>query len=262
MITLAVTNEKGGVGKTTTAVNLGSALARSGLRTVVVDLDPQVNATSHLGAPTTLEKSIHGVLLHEEPASRAVLTTTHHGLALLPSSVDMASAEVELAPQMAREFRLRTSLSALSNFDRAIVDCPPSLGLLTINALVAADLVIIPVQCEYLALEGLAQLMTTIDAVRSRLNPRLNVLAIVLTMEDRRNRLSIQVADEVTRHFSSLVATTRIPRSVRLAEAPSHGQPIDVYDPSSRASKAYAELAREVEARLATASTTVPTVAS
>jgi chromosome partitioning protein len=259
--TIAVTNEKGGVGKTTTAVNLGSALAAAGRRTLVVDMDPQINATSHLGFPPSLSPSIHDVLLRDAPISSAVVTTPYHGLALLPSSSAMASAEVELAPQMAREFRLRTSLSQVDSFDRVLVDCPPSLGLLTVNALVAADHVIIPVQCEYLALEGLAQLMNTIDAVRSRLNPRLSVLAILLTMEDKRNRLSQQVAEEVVRHFSSLVAQTRIPRAVRLAEAPSHGQPIDVYDPGSRAAEAYVQFAREIESRLASP-LTAPAMAS
>ena len=261
VITLAVTNEKGGVGKTTTAVNLGSALAAQDHKTLVVDLDPQMNATSHLGFPPSLTPSVHDVLLADASASSAIVTTPHHGLALLPSSERMASAEVELAPQMAREFRLRTSLSGAGSWERILVDCPPSLGLLTVNALVAADYVIIPVQCEYLALEGLAQLMNTIDAVKARLNPRLQILAILLTMEDKRNRLSEQVADEVIKHFSSLVARTRIPRAVRLAEAPSHGQPIDVYDPGSRAAKAYAEFAREVETRIASSST-APAIAS
>jgi len=251
VIRLAVTNEKGGVGKTTTAVNLGSAFGRLQHRTLIIDLDPQINATSALGLPKDRPLSVHDVLLREHPVASAVESTPYPGLSILASSSAMASAEVELAPLLGREFRLRTSLLAVETFDRVLMDCPPSLGLLTINALVAADAVIIPVQCEYLALEGLAQLMTTIEAVRSRLNPSLSVLAIVLTMEDRRNRLSVQVADEVTRHFPSLVAKTRIPRSVRLAEAPSHGQPIDVYDPSSRSAIAYAELAREIDRRIA-----------
>ena len=163
----------------------------------------------------------------------------------------MAGAEVELVPLMAREFRLRQALRSLAEmYDTVIVDCPPSLGLLTVNALAAGDAVLVPVQCEYYALEGLAQLLATIEAVRQRLNDRLEVLAIVLTMEDRRNRLSMQVTDEVRRHFPKLVARTRIPRTVRLAEAPSHGKPISIYDPSSRAAKAYDDLARELEQRM------------
>jgi chromosome partitioning protein len=247
---ISISNQKGGVGKSATAVNLGSALARLGHRTLLIDLDPQANATSALGFSKEREISIHDLLLREHPADVAIVQTPYKGLSLLPSSGDMASAEVELAPLLAREFRLRTSLSALEGYDVILIDCPPSLGLLTINALVAADRVVIPVQCEYLALEGLAQLLTTIEAVRARLNPALSILAILLTMEDRRNRLSEQVANEVSRHFPELVAHTRIPRSVRLAEAPSHGQPIDVYDPSSRGARAYAQFAREIETRI------------
>lgn len=249
-VTLAVANQKGGVGKSATAVSLGSAVAVTGGRVLMVDIDPQSNATSAIGIAKNCPRSIHGVLLREEPIEGAIVPTSVTGLSLLPSSMDMTSAEVELVPLMAREFRLRVSLSRLHGYDLVLIDCPPSLGLLTINALVAADHVIVPVQCEYLALEGLAQLVSTIDAVRARLNPTLSILAILLTMEDRRNRLSMQVADEVTRHFPDLVAKVRIPRSVRLAEAPSHGQPIDVYDPTSRATAAYAQFAREIESRL------------
>jgi chromosome partitioning protein len=218
-----------------------------------VDQDPQANATSALGFSKDSAASLHGVLLHDSPPEAAIVPTAVPRLSLLPSSMRMASAEVELVPVMAREFRLRASLSRLSGYDIVLIDCPPSLGLLTVNALVAADHVIVPVQCEYLALEGLAQLMSTIDAIRQRLNPSLSILAILLTMEDRRNRLSMQVVAEVTRHFPDLVAETHIPRSVRLAEAPSHGKPIDVYDPTSRATEAYARFAREIESRLAKA---------
>lgn len=255
MRAIALANQKGGVGKTSTAVSLGAALAEAGRRVVVVDLDPQANATSALGLPKDSDRSIHGVLIRELPANEAIIPTSTDRLHLLPSSAEMAGAEVELVPLMAREFRLRAALPAFrSAYDYALIDCPPSLGLLTINALSAAEHVIVPVQCEYLALEGLAQLISTIDAVRARLNERLAILAILLTMEDRRNRLSLQVADEVTKHFPELVARTRIPRSVRLAEAPSHGKPISAYDPSSRAATAYADLAREVEGRLAKSS--------
>lgn len=253
-VSIAIANQKGGVGKSATAVSLGSALARNA-RVLLLDLDPQANATSALGIRRDSERSIHGVLVREQPAAGAVVSTSVPGLSILPSSPDMAGAELELVPLLAREFRLRASLSSLTGHDLVLIDCPPSLGLLTINALAAADQVIVPVQCEYLALEGLAQLVSTIDAVRARLNPSLSILAILLTMEDRRNRLSMQVADEVTRHFPDLVATTRIPRSVRLAEAPSHGKPIDVYDPSSRATAAYELFAREIEERLAARAT-------
>jgi chromosome partitioning protein len=247
---IAFSNQKGGVGKTTTAVSLGAALALMGRRVLLVDLDPQANATSALGLPKDEARSIHGALLRDEPVEMAIKPVEPSGLFVVPSSPDMASAEVELVPAMAREFRLRTSLSTLAGYDHILIDSPPSLGLLTINALVAADHVIVPVQCEYLALEGLAHLISTIDAVRARLNQKLSILAILLTMEDRRNRLSLQVADEVTRHFPELVARVRIPRSVRLAEAPSHGRPISLYDPSSRAASAYAEFAREIAKRL------------
>lgn len=251
MNVIAVASQKGGVGKSTSAISLASALAASGRRVLLVDLDAQANATSSLGLPKDVTPSTYGVLLREVAATEAIVPTLVPGFDLLPSAAEMASAEVELVPVLGREFRLRAALSRLGGYDFVLVDCPPSLGLLTVNALAAAQRVIIPVQCEYLALEGLAQLMSTIDAVRARLNPSLAIAALVLTMEDRRNRLSLQVADEVTRHFPDLVARTRIPRSVRLAEAPSHGRPIDLYDPSSRAATAYAQLAHEIEARIA-----------
>ena len=251
MTIVAVASQKGGVGKSTTAISLGSAAAARGRRVLVADIDPQATATSSLGHNKDSQPSMHDVLLRDTSAEQAIVATSVPRLWLLPSAGAMASAEVELVPLMAREVRLRVALSELHGYDLVLVDCPPSLGLLTINALVAADHVIVPVQCEYLALEGLAQLLSTIDAVRERLNPPLSVLAILLTMEDRRNRLSLQVADEVSRHFPDLVAKARIPRSVRLAEAPSHGKPIDIYDPGSRAAKAYAEFAREIEKRLA-----------
>lgn len=249
MSVLVISNQKGGVGKTTTAISLGAALASRDQRVLIVDLDPQANATSGLGVAKD-RAGAYGALLKEQPISEAIVPTETSGLDLLPSGPDMAGAEVELVPLMAREFRLRQALRGTQAYDTVIVDCPPSLGLLTVNALAAGDVVLVPVQCEYYALEGLAQLLDTIEAVRQRLNERLEVLAIVLTMEDRRNRLSMQVIDEVRRHFPKLVARTRIPRTVRLAEAPSFGKPISTYDPSSRAAKAYDDLAREVEQRL------------
>src|SRR5437763_4117120 len=248
---LAVSNQKGGVGKTTTAISLAAALVEKGSRVLLIDLDPQGNATSGLGIGKERSHSVYGVLVRDEPLEQAVQPTAVAGLDLLPSAMEMAGAEVELVPLMAREFRLREAIRELRGYDTILIDCPPSLGLLTVNALVAADAVLVPVQCEYYALEGLAQLLATIDAVRSRLNAKLEVLAIVLTMEDRRNRLSMQVTEEVIRHFPDLVARVRIPRAVRLAEAPSHGQPISVYDPTSRAALAYREVADELSSRLA-----------
>ncbi len=251
MNVLAISNQKGGVGKTTTAISLAAALAEKGSRVLLVDLDPQANATSGLGVSKQQPRSIYGVLVRDEPIAQAIQPTSVPGLDIVPSSPDMAGAEVELVPLLAREFRLREALPKAGEYDTVLIDCPPSLGLLTVNALVAADAVLVPVQCEYYALEGLAQLLATIEAVRVRLNARLEVLAIVLTMEDRRNRLSMQVTEEVIRHFPQLVARVRIPRAVRLAEAPSHGKPISVYDPGSRAAQAYSDLAQEVAMRLA-----------
>jgi chromosome partitioning protein len=249
---LAISNQKGGVGKTTTAISLAAALVERGSRVLLIDLDPQGNATSGLGVSKDQPHSIYGVLVRDEPLGDAIQQTAMPGFDLLPSSPEMAGAEVELVPLMAREFRLREALGReAAGYDTVLIDCPPSLGLLTVNALAAADAVLVPVQCEYYALEGLAQLLSTIDAVRIRLNAKLEVLAIVLTMEDRRNRLSMQVTEEVIRHFPQLVARVRIPRAVRLAEAPSHGQPINVYDPGSRAAQAYGDLAQEISMRLA-----------
>lgn len=250
MTAIAIANQKGGVGKTTTAISLGAALAGMGRRVLLIDLDPQGNATSGLGESRERAASIHGVLLREAPVQEAIIPTSVPGLDLMPSSSDMAGAEVELVPAMAREHRLRSALEQIQGYDVILIDCPPSLGLLTINALTAADEVVVPVQAEYLALEGLAQLLATIEAVRARLNQKLAILAVLVTMSDRRNRLSIQVAEEVRRHFPEVMAKTQIPRSVRLAEAPSHGKPISSYDPASRASEAYAEFAREIAVRL------------
>ncbi|HEV2011975.1 MAG TPA: AAA family ATPase [Candidatus Limnocylindria bacterium] len=253
MNVLAISNQKGGVGKTTTAISLAAALVEKGSRVLLIDLDPQGNATSGLGVGKEQPHSIYGVVVRGERLGDAVHPTGVVGLDLIPSSPEMAGAEVELVPLMAREFRLRDALHNENEkgYDTVLIDCPPSLGLLTVNALAAADAVLVPVQCEYYALEGLAQLLSTIEAVRQRLNAKLEVLAIVLTMEDRRNRLSMQVTEEVIRHFPQLVARVRIPRAVRLAEAPSHGQPINVYDPGSRAAQAYGDLAQEISMRLA-----------
>lgn len=247
---LVVTNQKGGVGKTTTAISLGAALVEHGKRVLLVDLDPQANATSGLGISKAPPNPVYGLMLKEQPLDHSIVTTALPGLDIVPSGPDMAGAEVELVSLMAREYRLKQALRPGARYDTILIDCPPSLGLLTINALAAGDAVVIPVQCEYYALEGLAQLLSTIDAVRTRLNDHLEVLAIVLTMEDRRNRLSVQVTEEVRRHFPHLVADARIPRAVRLAEAPSHGLPISIYDRRSSAAQAYDDLARELSARL------------
>jgi chromosome partitioning protein len=242
---IALANQKGGVGKTTTAINLGAALARLGKRVLIFDFDPQANSTAGLGARTSGESTYEVVLGHAH-ARDVVAPTSVDGLTIVPASPALAGAEVELVPMMAREFRLKRALEDVRNaYDYVLIDCPPSLGLLTVNALTAADEVIVPVQCEYLALEGLSQLTATLDLVRRNLNSRLRLRGLLLTMFDGRTNLSQQVADEVRAHFANTFKTV-IPRSVRLSEAPSHGLPIAQYDPSSRASRAYDDLAQEV----------------
>lgn len=245
---IAIANQKGGVGKTTTAVNLATGLADLGQRVLLVDLDPQANATTGLGVdPRTLSASTYEVLLDELPATQALVPTAVERLALLPSHLDLAGAEIELVSAFSREQVLRRALEPLrSEYDVVLIDCPPSLGLLTVNALTAADEVIVPIQCEYYALEGLGHLMGNIDRVRKSLNPDLRVSAIVLVMYDARTRLAEDVAREVRSHFGDLVCRTVIPRSVRLSEAPSYGQPIARFDPGSRGSIAYRLLAEEV----------------
>jgi chromosome partitioning protein len=248
---VAFANQKGGVGKTTTAVNLAVALGREGRRVLIVDLDPQANATSAAGAGNTTDDSpgAYGLLLDDTPAADCIVHVPDERVDIIPASAALAGAEVELVPAMARERRLANSLAALSgDYDWIFVDCPPSLGLLTVNALTAAQAVIVPVQCEYLALEGLSRLMETLELVRRNLNPSLEVLGIVLTMFDSRTRLAQQVVDEVREHFPQTFATV-IPRAVRLSEAPSHGQSIFRYDPGGRAAQAYAALGAELLAR-------------
>ena len=245
-VVIALANQKGGVGKTTTAINLGAGLARRGKKTLVFDFDPQANTTAGLGLRGEDGKTSYEVVMGTSPSTDAVVATSTANLWLVPATPGLAGADVELVPMMAREFRLRRALEALRpHFDYILIDCPPSLGLLTVNSLAAADEVIIPVQCEYLALEGLSQLTSTLELVRRNLNPALKIRGLVLTMFDARTNLSQQVADEVRAHFPQTFKSV-VPRSVRLSEAPSHGKTIFEYDGSSRAAAAYADVASEI----------------
>ncbi|HVE92653.1 MAG TPA: AAA family ATPase [Actinomycetota bacterium] len=248
---LAIANQKGGVGKTTTAVNLAAALAELGHRVLLVDLDPQANATTGLGVDhRELSSSIYDVVVSGADPADVVRSTDYERLDILPSSIHLAGAELELVPAFSRETKLRVALDTLEDaYEVTLIDCPPSLGLLTVNALAAAHTMLVPMQCEYYALEGLTQLMRNIELVRTGLNPSLEIGGIVLTMYDARTKLSEQVADEIRSYFGDRVFATVIPRSVRLSEAPSYGQPAIVYDPSSRGSLAYRWLAEEFAAR-------------
>jgi len=246
--TLAVVNQKGGVGKTTTAVNVAAGLALAERPTLLVDLDPQGNATTGLGVQKTgLYPTVYHVLLGGEPAEKAILETALTHLRLLPSDIDLVGAEIELVGLEQRERRLKLALeSPAKAYDWVIIDCPPSLGLLTINALVAADRVLVPLQCEFYALEGLTYLLKTVKLVRERLNPGLEIEGIVLTMFDGRTSLALQIRDEVHRYFPGQIFDTVIPRNVRLTEAPSYGRPVMLHDLKSSGSLAYLELTREV----------------
>lgn len=245
---IAIANQKGGVGKTTTNVNLSACLAYLGKKVLTIDIDPQGNTTSGLGVnKSTVEKSIYDVIINEVPVKEAILHTDFENLDIIVSKIELAGAEIELVPMMARETILKRSIDEIrDDYDYILIDCPPSLGLITINALTAADKLLVPIQCEYYALEGLTQLLNTFELVRRNLNPRLEIEGVVLTMFDARTNLSIQVVDEVKKYFRNKVYTTIIPRNVRLGEAPSHGVPIIVYDPKCAGAEAYTDLAQEI----------------
>lgn len=252
MIRMAIANQKGGVGKTTTAINMATALAASGWRCLLVDLDPQGNASTGLGLKQAdREYSSYDLLMGEVPLEKAFVSSKIPGLDVVPATVDLSGAEVEMVDFDNRTHRLSEALSGASDdWDICLIDCPPSLGLLTINALVAVDSVLVPLQCEFFALEGLSQLLQTVERVQSRFNADLSIQGVVLTMYDRRNKLTEQVADDVRNVLGSLVFDTVIPRNVRLSEAPSHGLPALVYDHRCTGSEAYMALARELIGRL------------
>jgi chromosome partitioning protein len=245
---IAVANQKGGVGKTTTSVNLGACLAALGKRTLLIDIDPQGNSTSGVGInKADVNSCIYDVLINESNTTESILPTQVDGLDAIPATIQLAGAEIELVPTISREVRLRKALIPLKNsYDYIIIDCPPSLGLLTVNALTAADSVLIPIQCEYYALEGLSQLLNTIRLVQKHLNTNLEIEGVLLTMLDARTNLGLQVIEDVKKYFREKVYSTIIPRNVRLSEAPSHGQPIIMYDPKSRGAEVYMDLAKEV----------------
>ena len=245
---IAIANQKGGVGKTTTTINTGAALAEMGLRTLVVDLDPQGNASTGLGIENRgLETSMYHVLMHDVPLENCVEPTDVRNLFVAPASLDLAGAEIELVPAFSRETRLKNAIAAIiDDYDYVLIDCPPTLGLLTVNGLAAAQEVMVPIQTEYYALEGLGQLLRNVDLVKRNLNPSLEVSTIVCVMYDARTKLSDQVVNEVREHFGDKVLRSVVPRSVRLSEAPSFGQPIITFDPRSRGAVAYRDVAKEV----------------
>ena len=245
---ITVANQKGGVGKTTTAVNLSAALGELGWKSLLIDLDPQGNATTGLGiSQDDVDTSTYDVLLHDVLLTDCAIATSFDNLSVAPATVDLAGAEVELVPVMSRELRLKQAVDKASeSFDFILIDCPPSLGLLTVNGFAAAREILLPIQCEYYALEGVGQLVQTVDLVKSHLNPALEISMVLMTMYDARTKLSSQVSADVREHFAERVCDSVVPRSVRLSEAPSFGQPITIFDPLSRGALAYRELAQEV----------------
>ena len=248
---IAIINQKGGVGKSTTAINLSAALGELGRQVLLVDLDPQGNASSGLGIEKNLVKNcVYDVLINDVPVEQAIIPDVCQGLDVLPATINLAGAEVELVTEMARENRLKDSLGRLrGRYDFIFVDCPPSLGLLTVNALVAADKLLIPIQCEFYALEGVTKLLDSMKRVKTRLNPALDIYGVLLTMYDGRTTLSKQVAEEVRSYFGRIVFNSMIPRTVKLSEAPSFGLPITQYDPTGKGAQSYVDLAKEVIAR-------------
>jgi chromosome partitioning protein len=251
VIRIAIANQKGGVGKTTTAINIATALAATGWKTLLMDLDPQGNASTGIGIDAAdRTSSSYDVLIDQARVADCVFETRIPGLDIVPATVDLSGAEVELVGADDRTERLRQALGRGLDYDICLIDCPPSLGLLTLNALTAADTLLVPLQCEFFALEGLSQLLQTVERVQQRLNPDLGIIGIALTMFDRRNRLTDQVADDVRSCLGNLVFETTIPRNVRLSEAPSHGLPALVYDHACPGSRAYIALARELIGRL------------